>query len=189
MRFDAARELEQWLLTPLGLVLLAACSKGAEPALGPAGPVDGDGDGPSLVFRPATALTIAPREERELTVAVSPPARHVVRLGLLAGETGEGPADAALDRSEGSTDENGIVTAILTAPSVPVTFSVRASIDDGPMTSLAVSVSASGFAELEVVPSYAGARPVTDWVATVRAGLTCDDPELVGTPPPDGDLV
>jgi len=70
-----------------------------------------------------------------------------------------------------------------------VTFTVRASIDGGPMTSLAVSVSASGFAELEVVPTYTGRRPVTEWVATVRAGLTCDDPELVGTPPPDGDLI
>jgi hypothetical protein len=177
----------QWLAC-LGWLTLAACGAGADPAApGVDGKPHGDGD-PSLVFRPATTLTLSPRETRELTVVVTPPARSTIRFALLAGEMGEGPADAALDRSEARSDEDGIATALLTAPSAPVAFSVRASIDGGPETSLDVSVGASGFVDLEVVPSYAGNRPVDAWVATVRAGLTCDDPVLAGTPPPDGDL-
>ncbi|HVJ18309.1 MAG TPA: hypothetical protein VM686_22975 [Polyangiaceae bacterium] len=174
-------------LAALGPVVLVACTAGVDASALEPGPANGDEE-LSLVFRPATALTLAPRETRELSVVLAPAGRQRVRFALLSGATGDGPADAALDRSEATTDEDGIGTVVLTAPSAPVTFTVRASIDDGPETSIGVSVSASGFAELEVVPSYAGKRPVQGWVATVRAGLTCDDPELAGTPPPDGDL-
>jgi hypothetical protein len=174
-------------LFSLGAALLVACSQGGVADLPDEGPGDGQ-DGPALVFRPATTLTIAPREKRELTVVVTPPGTYSVRFALLSGSTGEGPLDAALDRTETDTDREGIAHAELTAPSAPVTFSLRASIDDGPQTSVAVSVSASGFVALEVVPSYSGKRVTEHWVATVRAGLSCDDPALAGTPTPDGDL-
>jgi hypothetical protein len=49
-----------------------------------------------------------------------------------------------------------------------------------------VSVSASGFATLQVKPNYSGKRDIAYWAASVRAGVTCSG--LSGNPPEDGDL-
>ncbi len=74
----------------------------------------------------------------------------------------------------------------LIAPTGPTTFSVRASVGSAVSTVLAVSVSESGFATVQAVPTYAGKRTVDYWVASVHAGTSCAS--LSGTPPPDGDL-
>src|SRR5688500_11380005 len=98
MRFGAA-----WTVRRLGLALLGlpfACSNKPELSAPYSGMVDGGMDGPSLEFRPSETLNIAQRDTRELTVAVTPPAGHVVRFALLPGPNGDGPADAALDRDE-----------------------------------------------------------------------------------------
>src|SRR6185436_10831536 len=62
----------------------------------------------------------------------------------------------------------------LHAPSAPASFVLRARIKDGPVADLAVSVSKLGVGTLEVIPEYDGPREVTEWVASVVAGTTCD---------------
>lgn len=147
-----------------------------------AGAPDGSATPAAIAFDPHDTLTLDPKEAHELVVQTTPPGSFVVNFALI----GSGVADAALDASSVTTDENGVARVTLTAPSAPTTFNVRASVTDSTQARLAVSVSARNYTTLTVLPSYSGKRPISEWTATAAAGVTCAS--LTGTPPPDGDL-
>lgn len=136
--------------------------------------------GPSSLALSSPTLTMVPGEVRSLSVTASPPGVYRVRFALLGDAR-----DASLDISELDTDESGAASVALTAPTESTTFTLRASSGDA-VTQAGVSVSASGFATLQVKPVYDGKRSVTYWVASVRTGTTCA--ELSGKPIDDGDL-
>lgn len=180
---------------PLLLVASAAAcnaSNDSSPASAPSGGAsgvggDGGADGSTepvpqeLSFVPGTTVQLAPKEIRQLTVKTTPPGSFRVRFALL-GES----SDAVLDTSEVQTAEDGIAQVTLTGPSKPTTFSVRAAVAGRRQALVGVAVSALGFTTLRVKPSYNGRRAVSEWTASVKAGVACAD--LSGNPPPDGDL-
>ena len=173
----------RWALLVGVASICAACGgDAAEAGGGGSGGTGGSASGPSsLTFEPSTTLALAPGEKRKLGVKASPPGKYPVRFALLGDAD-----DAALDTSETSTDAAGSAHVALFAPSSARAFSVRASSGDKVAASVAVSVSASGFGALQVVPAYAGKRTVSHWVASVRTGVTCA--ELTGSLLEDGDL-
>ncbi|HTA94107.1 MAG TPA: hypothetical protein VK745_31225 [Polyangiaceae bacterium] len=140
----------------------------------------------SLAFEPSDTLNLEPKATQQLTVATTPPGNFHVRFALLGSGSDSAPGDAALDASEVDTDATGVAKVTLTAPSSPTSFTVRASVATV-QAWLGVSVSASNYTTLLVLPSYSGMRPVTEWTATASAGVKCA--ELMGNPPPDGPLV
>ncbi len=83
-------------------------------------------------------------------------------------------ADASLDVGEVTTASSH-ASFVLHAPGVPATFSIRAHSNGGPDARLDVSVSASGFASVRVVPTYAGKRPAPGVTASVFVKSTCAD--------------
>ncbi|MBK7581852.1 MAG: hypothetical protein IPI67_16790 [Myxococcales bacterium] len=173
----------RWAL-PLGVVCACVgCGDGAAaPGDDGTGGSAGATSGPSaLAFTPAETLKLVPGDVQTLTVQASPPGHYAVRFALLGDAK-----DAALDQSEVTTDTAGRADVVVTAPSSATTFSVRASSGDKVSASLGASVSAFGFATLQVTPSYTGKRSISSWVASVRTGVTCA--ELSGDLLADGDL-
>ncbi len=148
---------------------------------GGAGPTASAGAPDSLTFFDDDTVTVATSEGRTLRVRTEPPGEYLVRFALL-GES----LDASLDRAEVLTDSLGEAKVVLTAPTRPTAFEVRASSVGAASARLPVSVSELGFATIEVVPQYTGNRPIGLWTASVAAGTTCAD--LPGVPPPDGPL-
>jgi hypothetical protein len=143
------------------------------------------GEGVTVTFIDAEPV-LEPSATTELVVHVTPisPA-HTVRFALI---DFDGPgdesdvADAALENTtEAVTDEYGDARVKLIAPSVPVTFDVRALVEGNEDTHR-VEVRASGRETLIVNYDYVGGRSVTEWVAEVYDdGRTCAD--LEGNPP------
>lgn len=130
----------------------------------------GDGTGP--LFFTLGAM-------QEVPVKVSPAGPYVVRFAL-ADDAG----DAFLDKSEAMTDADGSASVVLTAPSSPVMFHLRASVvGSGVSAELLASANTPGNTLL-VVPVYAGTRTVTSWFATAQTDVTCDPGGAV--PPTDG---
>ncbi|MEB2313453.1 MAG: hypothetical protein OZ921_17285 [Sorangiineae bacterium] len=178
------------LAAALGLGAALGCSSAgsldAADGAGAAGAAASDSGAPAvpdaLVFEPSRTITLLPNEHRELSVRATPRGAYLVRFALLGGF-----ADASLDAGEALTNADGAASVRLVAPGGPAAFTVRASVGAGVTAELPVSVSASGFASLDVRPSYAGKRAVSMWVASVHAGTSCA--ALTGTPPPDGALV
>lgn len=163
-----------WIGALLGSLLLAGCS--ADEAGYPEDPVGGSGGGggaPSvdatLAFEGPSPIDVAPGEVRELTVVASPPAEYEMYFTLL-----DAPSDTSLDASHLFAEGDGRATVKLHAPGAPASFTVRATIKDGPSAALLVSVSKQGIGTIEVTPVYDGQRPVESWVASVVAGTTCD---------------
>lgn len=155
--------------------------------MGQAGGGSGGGSSATRIeFVPPARLELAPKESRVLTVQVTPAGSYPVRFDLIEGATG--PADAVLSQSEVQSDANGTAQVTFIAPSKPASFNVRASITAATQVQLGVTVNASGFTSLRVLPSYSGQRTVTDWTATVSSepGLSCST--LTGNPPADGKL-
>ncbi len=178
-----------WLSAALAACALACfgCSSSADDVAA-AGSGGGGGGGQadlptSLAFEPSATLKMIPGEPRDVTVVATPAKSYPVHF-VLVGQF----EDASIDRSEVMTGDDGRATIQLVAPTTPTTFSLRASVGESVTTQAGVSVSASGFATLQVEPSYSGKRSISGsgWVASVRAGSSCSD--LVGNPPPDGDL-
>lgn len=178
-------------------VACTGASANADASPGPSGGAfnAGGGDGgaleavpESLAFTPASTLKLSPKQTRELTLTTTPAGRFRVRFALLGSGSDSAPGDAALDSSEVDTDNDGIAHVILTAPSTPTTFSVRASVASRVQTLIGVSVSQRGYTTLRVLPSYSGRRSITEWTATATAkpGANCN--KLSGNPPPDGNL-
>lgn len=155
----------------------------AGPVAGSAGTSPNTGNQPdSLEFEMASPL--AAREQVVLKVRALPARNYPVSFALPS--TGGDPLDAVLDRSSAMTDSNGIASVMLTAPSSPSTFDVRATIL-GRVATISLTVEDRGLATLQVEPSYPSAlRDISTWVATAHAGKTCAD--VPGVPPPDGEL-
>lgn len=182
----------RWIVALAVAHALVACSAGES-----SGPRNGGSAGAggsaatepvpdALAFDRLTTLTLNPGQVAPVTVAATPRGAYRVRFALLPDANRE-PNDASLDRAEAITDSRGEASVLLTAPTTPTTFRLRASVGTTVSTELAVSVSEAGFSTVVVHPSYLGKRLVTSWTATVRAGATCAS--LHGIPPPDGDLV
>jgi len=156
-------------------------SSGSAGAGGSGGSAGAPAGPSSIAFSNDAALQLVPGQAHALTVVTTPPGVYTVRFSLLGDYK-----DAALDRSEVDTDGSGKAEVTLTAPSSATTFSVRAAVGETVAAKLAVSVSASGFATLQVAPTYKGNRSVSYWVASVRTGAKCS--ELSGDLTSDGDL-
>jgi hypothetical protein len=148
---------------------------------------DAEPDPNSIVFTSTGTIDLHPKETRELTVQTDPPGSFLVRFALPGSGADADPGDAVLDRNESETDVNGVAHVVLTAPSTPANFSVRAS-GGKRVAMLGVSVSTLGHTTLRVMPSYNGKRSVALWTATATAapGINCG--QLSGNPPPDGVL-
>lgn len=127
---------------------------------------------PTLAFEAAEETPLAPRETREFSVVVHPPAAYTVRLALLDAR------DAALDTSSVVTDTEGRGRAKLTAPSSPGVFGIRARVE-GASSDWMLSVVSGLLTRLEVVPVYRGRRNVTEWVGSVHTGHSCRDFGLI----------
>ncbi len=160
-----------------------SASSGLGPVAGSAGSGSSIDDSPeSLEFEMQPAL--AARQSVLLKVRALPAKTYQVSFALPSSE-GD-PLDAVLDRAASSTDENGIGSVLLTAPSSPTTFEVRATVLNRTAT-VSLTVEDRGLVTLQVSPSYPSAlRDITTWVATAHAGKTCAD--VPGIPPPDGEL-
>lgn len=177
-------------LAALISLLALSCSSDAGSDLALGGPPGGSGGGaPSDSGLPTSidfemVSDLAARQQVMLKVRALPARVYALRFAL---PTTQGdPLDAVLDRSEGSTDQSGIASVLLTAPSSPTTFEVRASVGEV-AGSISLSVSDRGVATLQVEPSYPSAlRDITTWIATAHPDKTCSD--LPGIPPEDGPL-
>jgi hypothetical protein len=184
--------MRAFVIPALILLLLAACSVGSNADLsndnGTAGISSGGQPGSSelpstLEFEQVGEL--AAREQIGLTLQALPPKVYHVRFALPS-DAGD-PLDAVLDRAEADTDENGVATVVLTASSGSATFAVRASVANQVTAKLMVTVKDSGFAVVQVQPSYPSLlRDPTTWIATAHPNKTCAD--VPGIPPPDGPL-
>jgi len=126
---------------------------------------------------------LAARTQVRVKVQVLPALPFPVRFALPTG--GGDPKDAVLDQALVNADAGGIASVLLTAPSTPAEFEVRASVGTLSKT-LTIRVTDSGLASLQVVPVYAGFRMITTWVATAHPDTTCA--ALTGIPPEDGPL-
>ncbi|MBK8253237.1 MAG: hypothetical protein IPK82_11300 [Polyangiaceae bacterium] len=132
-----------------------------------------------IKFDGASTIDLAPGEFRELTVLTSPAKPYEMYFALL-----NAPGDASLDASHLFADNDGRAVVNLHAPNAPSMFSVRAWIKNGPLAEITVNVSKQGIGVVEVVPSYGGSRPVTEWVGSVIAGASCAElaDQLPGEP-------
>jgi len=142
-----------------------------------------------------STLTLDPKESRELTVRAvygnptpdqeAPPATQIrIRFALTAED--EAMLDAVLDTNEALTDDEGIAHVTVIAPSRPMRFSVRASNPRSASVLQGLKVLPTGKTTLSVQHAYTGNRPVTEWTATAKAGVSCSD---LGSPPRDGDPI
>lgn len=121
-----------------------------------------------------TPIQVLPREERRITVKVTPPGAYAVRFALLAAETDVAPVDAALDRGEVVSDASGLASVVLTAPSAASDFSLRAQVGAAWVTT-PISVVPGALVSLSVHPNYLGHRTVSEWTASVHVGVSCED--------------
>jgi hypothetical protein len=133
-----------------------------------AAPSGGGSSAESVTFDAMGVVTAAPSQSVDIAFHVSG-ADAAVSLWL------DGDyADASLANGMiGTTNQAATVT--LHAPSVASTFAIHARIGGGPDAVLPISVSASGFASVRVVASYAGKRPMPSLTASVFVHSTCAD--------------
>lgn len=173
-----------------GCALGAGCSNSAQadapPDKGVAGQPSDDGTPESLQFELSDSELVRPLVARQqVTLRVQALPAKVYHLRFALPTSGGDPLDAVLDQAEVDTGADGIATVLLTAPSAPTTFDVRATAG-GRTATLSVAVQDTGFATLQVQPLYAGFRTITTWVASAYPEKTCA--ELSGVPPEDGPL-
>jgi hypothetical protein len=163
-----------------------AGSSGANGGSGGAGGIaDGEPVPDTLVFSPSDPLTLVPTGTQQLTVVAAPPAAYVVHFALIGSAPGMGVGDGALDASKQITDGDGRTTVTLTAPSMPMSFNVRASVGPSLQALLGVTVNGTNETTLLVLHSYAGHRKVQEWTASIWPLTDCS--ALSGPIPPDGD--
>jgi hypothetical protein len=122
----------------------------------------------SIAFVHEGVLILQPVEQIELLVHTSPAAPYGIAFHLLGDAL-----DASLDRSQATADDDGRAEVELRAPGMAATFTLRATIQDGPSVELPVSVSKDGFGSFNVLPNYAGKRPVDKWTVSVASGTNC----------------
>lgn len=159
----------------LGLALYlalgaGACASADDPALTPEVHRDVPAPAPAVHFEPPGGLRLVPGEQRSVRVRATPAGAYRMRFALLGRP--DVPRDASLDRSENMTASDGTASVLLTAPTAPTLFTLRASFD-GASAELPIGVSDSGFASLEIRPHYAGDREISQWVASVHQHTTC----------------
>lgn len=177
--------LARWL-APLAALLLCGLGCGAEDdgassvASGGSGGTGGNPTSPASLAFESETLTMVPGEERTVAITATPAGVYRVRFALLGDAR-----DASLDVTEIDTGADGGASVRLTAPTQSTTFTLRATAGTT-VAQAGVSVSASGFATLQVKPQYGGKRGISYWVASVRTGTTCA--QLSGKPVDDGDL-
>lgn len=118
---------------------------------------------------------LIPEELRLIGVQVTPPGAHRVRFSLISLQ-GAPPHDGSLDRTDALTDPiTGVAHVRLRAPSSFTQFTLQASIGAMSSAELKVYVKSQGWAELQVIPEYAGQRPVSEWVANAYLKVRCAD--------------
>ena len=137
---------------------------------------------------------LVPSEMVRIVATATPADGPDIRFGLLDAAGGS-PLDATLDLVE-VTPEGGVARVVLTAPSTPTTFSVRASAVGYPTALLDFSVRRTDLAKLSVSPMCSeptapgcpgGGRTVESYVVSVWQDRTCADLPP-GDPPEDGAL-
>jgi hypothetical protein len=178
----------------IALLALGGCSAASAESAGNEGDDSGGGTSGTggsagamltVAFEGENPLELEPSVTQELTVAITPTEpRQTVRFALLAGVDADGMpgsvADAALGLTETTTDELGKARVILSAPSIPTEFDVRA-LADTVQDTLHVVVGSRERETLAVDHSYVGGRPVSEWIVEVYPNRTCT--ELEGNPP------
>lgn len=128
---------------------------------------------------PLTQISLVPGEEEVFGVKASPPGSYRVRFSLVPLAEAP-PHDGSLDRTDALTDAvTGIAHVKLRAPSVVTDFSLQASIGSTSTATLVIKVQSPGWAELQVVPDYAGQRRVSQWVANAYFKVLCSELENV----------
>ncbi len=120
------------------------------------------------------AIHISPGAESVVNARVIPAGVYTVRFALLAASQASLTEGASLDRAEVTTADDGRARVVLTAPSAPTTFLLRAQVGSASATT-AISVEAGALTSLLVRPHYTGKRLISEWVASVHAGLRCED--------------
>jgi hypothetical protein len=132
-----------------------------------------------------STIEVSPREERMIRIQVKPPAAYRVTLSLLSADAaGTAPDDAALDRREVETDSMGRANVVLTAPSAPTSFTLRAQVGAAAAT-LAVNVSSDASVKLVLHPSYTGHRKIVAYTASAYLGAKCEDIPVDADPNPE----
>jgi hypothetical protein len=147
-----------------GALLAAACGGGgASPDAGTLPPprlevLSPPGD--QIGVAPGDAVTLRVR----LTTAAGEPIAQAPVTFALLGQAGQGggTGGATLTAAQVATDVDGIAEDNLTTGPVRVDFQVAADAPDAPRALFYVSVSAEGFADARVTPTYTGDRPATD---------------------------
>ena len=176
-----------WMILPFFTMAVASatagCSGSENDALLVADAGGVSGPNATVGFTHEGTLALTPGQIVQVGIVTSPPDRYEVSFFLL-GES----LDASVDRSTVVADDAGRATITLRAPDSATTFSLRASIKDGPSVEASVSVSDEGFGTIVVVPDYSGTRDVMKWTASVVARTTCK--EITGLLPgePEGAL-
>lgn len=169
--------------------LAVACGS-ADPEEAPDTSGGGSGSGGAmglavaLRFDSDAPISVAPREQLDVAVWVTPPGAHSVSFALLPGASVTKPHDASLDHSEVLSDAEGRASVRLTAPSFAVDLSLKATVGTVSITAPIV-VTSDGLTTIEVRPNYLGHRTVLEWVAGVHPGISCGG--LPDGIPPDGD--
>jgi hypothetical protein len=183
MTMSRPRHRSRWFVCAAIVATTIGCGSDdptASPGTGGAGGAAGSAGDPGALDFAKPTLTMIPGEVRIATVQATPAGAYRIRFALLGDAR-----DASLDASEVDTDSEGLASIRLTAPTSSTTFTLRASAG-ATVASAGISVSASGFATLQIKPIYGGKRSVAYWMASVRTGTTCT--ELSGKPIDDGDL-
>ncbi len=149
----------------LAAAAVAACSAGDGSDGADAGGQSPNSD--SVRFEYDGTLELQPSQVESIRILTSADAT----LGVLI--LGDG-IDASLDRSTTTADPYGVASVVLTAPSQPATFRLRAQLGEL-SAELPVSVSEIGFADLRIVPKYLGDREIVEWVGDVVLGSSCQE--------------
>jgi hypothetical protein len=178
----------------LMLSLAAGCGM-SEEASQNGGPIAGNagsggsssppGERPDTLSFPLPVGTVNLGEQVEVVVQAKPPGVYRVRFSLPSSK-GD-PRDAFLSTTEADTSANGSVSVLLTAPTSPTTFELRATVDNQVSATLAVTAEEPGTATLIANPVRLGHRNATTWVASVHEKKTCE--QVPGIPPADGTLL
>jgi hypothetical protein len=146
---------------------LSACSSSPTTSGSKAPSTDG-ATGATLTFDSSGELTLSPLQSQSVSVHLTGDDAQVQLW--LSGEY----ADASLSDGNVTTSSGG-GSFTLHAPSVATTFSIFARAPDSADARLDVAVSASGFATISVVSTYAGKRPMPSVTASVFVTSKCAD--------------
>lgn len=185
--------MRAFIFSALTLIALGCGASADEPSgLGGSGGVSTGSGGTAGDDSDATELRIQDPEGLEarnpVTIRVRATPSGVYKVLFALPSDGGNPLDAVLDRSEAETDEQGYADVVLTPPSSPTTFDLRASI--GSLVAIqSLTVADAGVATVEVQPrrvNLSALRDITTWIASAYPDTSCA--ELPGIPLEDGPI-